>query len=121
MATACLYGHTHTHTLTVVEVEVSQRQEDPGVGQVSAQPAVQSLHTREGTVHQGRVLHTHAVQDTHRLHQALPTHTNNMLQYQACMCVQCACVCVCVDLVLKILPPSVALSLSSSQPLHHKT
>lgn len=56
---------------TVVEVELCDGQQNSGEGQVRAEPTEERLDAREGPVDQRGVLHTHAVQDTHRLHQAL--------------------------------------------------
>jgi len=61
----------------VVEVELSDGQQDSGKRQVRAEPAEQRLNARERPVDQRGVLATHAVQDTHRLHQTLSEETRH--------------------------------------------
>lgn len=67
---------------TVVEVELCYGQQDSGKRQVWAEPTKEPLDARKRSEDQRGVLHTHAVQDTHRLHQTLREGTGQTEQYK---------------------------------------
>lgn len=55
----------------MVEVELGDGDESPGVGQLPAQTAVESLDAGEGTVHVRGVLFTDDIHNGDSLHNAL--------------------------------------------------
>lgn len=57
--------------LTVIQEELGDGQQDPGVGEIAADPAVQALEAGEGAVDVGGVLPADDVHDRDGFHQAL--------------------------------------------------